>query len=462
MKKILSILAALLVLSPLVASATLRVVQTPTLYLYAGESAAATTMRITPYPRDLDGTKLTITDFGDTPTLTIDPKVFGIEEIESFTGITDNGDNTATLTGLSRNLVSKYPYTTAGTGRTHGSGATVVFGNNPQLYGRLAAKENNETIPGNWTFTGTATFSNFPITPSNGTSTINTAGVVQLATSTQLQNSTATSTNGTNAPLVISAGSATSTYNAATAVGVVPVTKANGAIDLNFLGTTTIALPATTTTAYGLTVTATSSLTVGAFPAWQIGKQSQIFSTGGATTTFSVPSGITRASVTVVGGGCTGGGTTTGNSASGGGAGGTAIENVDVSGTTTIQLYVGAACQWSTFGTNGFYLSASPGSVGAAGAVGGVGGIGSGGDLNMQGGDGGASGPGTGSSSSSGGIGGSSTMGGGGSGASPGASAGVAGVAGRVYGGGGGGASAGSGSGASGGTGAQGIVIVRW
>lgn len=133
------------------AATTFKVVQTPSISLYSGISGAATSMRITPYPRDLDGTKLTITDFGSTPTLTVDPKVKNIEEIISFTAITDNGDNTATLTGLSRNLTSKYPYTTPGTGRTHGAGATVVFGNNPQVYGRLAAKENDEAITGLWT-----------------------------------------------------------------------------------------------------------------------------------------------------------------------------------------------------------------------------------------------------------------------------------------------------------------------
>lgn len=131
---------------------TQRFVQTPVTALYSGISTVATVAIITPYPKDLDGTKLTITDFGDTPTITIDPKVSGYEEICSFTGITDNGDGTATLTGLSRDLISKYPYTTAGTGKQHGASAIVVFSDNPQMYGRLASKENNETITGSWTF----------------------------------------------------------------------------------------------------------------------------------------------------------------------------------------------------------------------------------------------------------------------------------------------------------------------
>ncbi len=149
-------IALLALLIPVIASATtLRVVQTPTLHLYAGESAAATTMRVTPYPKDLDGTKLTIADLGTLPTVTVDPKITGIEEIEGFTAIVDNGDNTATLTGLTRDLTSKYPYTTAGTGRAHGAGATVVFGNNPQIYGRLWAPENQATSTAILYFTST-------------------------------------------------------------------------------------------------------------------------------------------------------------------------------------------------------------------------------------------------------------------------------------------------------------------
>lgn len=131
---------------------TQRVVQTPALTLYAGIAAADTSMTVTPYPVDLNGVKLLIADFGDTPTVTIDPKVSGYEEIVSFTAIVDNGDDTATLTGLTRNLPSKYPYTSAGTGKVHGASAVVVFSDNPQIFGRLASKENDETISGSWSF----------------------------------------------------------------------------------------------------------------------------------------------------------------------------------------------------------------------------------------------------------------------------------------------------------------------
>lgn len=128
-----------------------KIVQTPAVALYSGLSTTGTSFTITPYPVDLDGTKLAMTDFGTTGYATIDPKVSGYEEIVSFTGITDNGNNTATLTGVTRDLTSKFPYTTAGTGKQHGASAVVVFSNNPQVYAAYGAKANDEAITGFWT-----------------------------------------------------------------------------------------------------------------------------------------------------------------------------------------------------------------------------------------------------------------------------------------------------------------------
>lgn len=152
-----------------------KLVQTPAVALYTGISAAATSMRVTPYPVDLDGVKLTITDFGTNPTCTVDPKVSGFEEIIRFTAITDNGDNTATLTISGRDMQSKYPYTGTGTGKAHGSGAIVVFSDNPQVYSRFAAKDNDEVITATWTF------NNFPITPATPLATVATYGFVRLS-----------------------------------------------------------------------------------------------------------------------------------------------------------------------------------------------------------------------------------------------------------------------------------------
>lgn len=127
---------------------SLQFVQTPAIALYTGMSPSATSCVVTPYPVDIQtGRKLLMADFGSIGYFTIDPKVSGIEEICSFTGITDNGNNTATLTGLTRNLIGESPYTTPGTGKQHGSSAVLVFSNNPQIYASFLQTSQLDTDP---------------------------------------------------------------------------------------------------------------------------------------------------------------------------------------------------------------------------------------------------------------------------------------------------------------------------
>lgn len=251
------VIGAAISYAPIVRATTLRTVQTPTVHLYTGQTSGATTMRVTPYPKDLNGVKLTYSDFGDTPSLTVDPKISGVEEIETFTGITDNGDGTATLTGITRNLNSKYPYTTGGTGRTHGAGATVVFGNNPQLYARLAAPENVNTFTAIQTFAST-TMPRYDVSPSNaqwtsavGSEFVNLdklnataiigaanasetqAGVGEVANRTEMASSTRIGSSG--AILFLPAYNATSTFTTATSS--VAVTRSDGKLSPNAIAT---------------------------------------------------------------------------------------------------------------------------------------------------------------------------------------------------------------------------------
>lgn len=225
-------------------------------------------------------------------------------------------------------------------------------------------------------------------------------GVSELATQTESASSTV---NGSSGPLVIPASSATSTYNAATAGLRIISTQNNGKIDNNFISTTTLLN----------NLMLSTSTNIGSFPAWQIGKQIQVFTSVG-TTTFSVPSGITKIFVRIVAGGGNNPANTSNVIAAGAGAGGYAERFIDVTGTSTIQLYVGNNTQWSTFGTNGFYMSAQPGqSPGTGGLVaGGTGGSATGGDINITGGSGGNSLTVTGIQASAGMLGGSSFFGG--------------------------------------------------
>jgi hypothetical protein len=226
---------------------TLSFVQTPTIALYSGLSVTGTSMRVTPYPKDLDGNKLTMTSFGSSPTLTVDPKKSGYEEIIGFTGITDNGDNTATLTGLTRDLASQTPYTTSGTGKTHGAGALVVFSNNPQMYARFAIKENDTVVTGLWNFNSYLPTSSITATSSNQfaiksyvdgvaiagapTSQEGVTGISRLATQIQM----ASSTFSAGTPTVLySAYSTSSPYKAGLWI---PITQNNGTLNPNFIST---------------------------------------------------------------------------------------------------------------------------------------------------------------------------------------------------------------------------------
>ena len=179
----------------------------------------------------------------------------------------------------------------------------------------------------------------------------------------------------------------------------------------------------------------------------------QVFTSSG---TFTVPAGITKVKVTVIGGGGGGGG----SQGSGGGAGGASIEIISgltPGNTVTVTVGTGGAGGPSSGATDGVaggtssfgaFCSATGGSGGSV-SSGSQGGIGSGGNLNIRG------GPSTGFISvpcySSTGSGGNSILGGGGAGTV------TTGNAGGAYGGGGAGS-----NGDTGGAGAAGVVIVEW
>lgn len=213
----------------------------------------------------------------------------------------------------------------------------------------------------------------------------------------------------------------------------------------------------------------------------------QVFSSPG-TTTYTPSAGATTAQVIITGAGGGGGGADSPDAANetvggGGGAGGTAIEFVDLSATTSVQVVVGAggvagANTGTTGGNGGWSLfstfASSTGGTGgggsavnatgcaAAGAMGtpGTGGAANNGTMNVAGG--------TGNSGSClaeivvGGEGGASYWGGGArGGADPAADGSSAGITSTTYGAGGGGAAdEDSATGATGGAGAPGVVVI--
>lgn len=188
-----------------------------------------------------------------------------------------------------------------------------------------------------------------------------------------------------------------------------------------------------------------------------------VFSSSG---NWTVPAGVTRALVTVVGGGGGGASSSASQAGGGGAAGGAAIKLVTgltPGGTVAVTVGTGGAGGIGSGGSGvaggassfGSFCSATGGSpaslVSATSSPGGTGGSGTGGDININGGYGTDALP---NSIDLGGHGGGSIFGSGGR-------AGVGGgLAGPAWGsGGGGGYSSGS---AAGGAGASGVVIIRW
>lgn len=86
----------------------------------------------------IDGvTPVTMTDFGSKGFATIEPGNGTQEEQVSFSGITQNANGTATLTGVN-NVLFSTPYTeTSGTALSHPGGVTFVISNTSGFYARL-------------------------------------------------------------------------------------------------------------------------------------------------------------------------------------------------------------------------------------------------------------------------------------------------------------------------------------
>jgi len=101
---------------------------------------------------------VTMADFGTKGCATIEPGSSTKQEFISFTGVTQNSDGTATLTGVDRGLMPNSPYTASSTLRvSHAGGTTLVISNSPPcFYQGYANKTLNELVTGRWAFASTA------------------------------------------------------------------------------------------------------------------------------------------------------------------------------------------------------------------------------------------------------------------------------------------------------------------
>lgn len=146
---------------------------------------------------------------------TIAPKTTSSEFI-SFTGITQNANGSATLTGVTRGLAKKYPFTTDAAYKLPHSGQTqFIISDAPQVFQEYVSVPNTQTIDGVKTFSQNVTIPVLPIANTDAASkgyadglaiagapnaTTTVKGIVELATQSEIDARTAT--GGTGASLV--------------------------------------------------------------------------------------------------------------------------------------------------------------------------------------------------------------------------------------------------------------------
>lgn len=181
-----------------------------------------TTIQLSSFLEPVTGTPLTMALMNsDVVFGTLGPKTASSEFI-SFTGVTQNSDGTATLTGVTRGLGKIYPFTTSSSYKVAHSGQSLfILSDAPQVFNKYAALINDQT------FTGDNTFSlHSPTIPTEAASETNRAasiayvnaiaiagaadasttvkGIVEEAT--QAENDARTTAGGTAARLFINPG----------------------------------------------------------------------------------------------------------------------------------------------------------------------------------------------------------------------------------------------------------------
>ncbi len=194
-----------------------------------GISSSANTITLSSFKIPVSDLPFNMSHFGDgvnaTGYLTIEPGSATKQEFVSFTGITQNGDGTATLTGVQRGLAPVYPYTASTTyAKSHAGGSVVTVSNPPQLYEAIYSYIDNATTSGAVDGTVTA------------------KGLYETATGIEAASTTGIGGGNTTATLALTTLISTSTAGTAYTI---PVTNSSGKLDASFCcsGTTTFTIP---------------------------------------------------------------------------------------------------------------------------------------------------------------------------------------------------------------------------
>lgn len=179
----------------------------------SGIGTTDTTLTLQSFKMPVSNQEFTMGDFGSIGYLTLEPGT-SKKEFISFTGL-DQASSTdlCTISGVTRglNFVSPYDASTS-LRQSHSGGTRVIVSNPPQLYNWMAVRNNTGTISAVWTFQSTTmprldsylapTF-NYQLaakgyvdavaTSGAPNASFNTAGLVELATASELLVGTATS-----------------------------------------------------------------------------------------------------------------------------------------------------------------------------------------------------------------------------------------------------------------------------
>ena len=145
----------------------------------SGASSGDTTVIVQSFKYNDGITNIVTADLGDWCFATIEPNNGTQEEAIQFTGVTQNANGTATLTGVS-SVGFNYPYTvTSGLSKSHAGGVTLIISNDAAMYGNMVTYMNSTLASG--------------LSPTASTTV---KGVVQIPTTAQVNAGTATGSTG--------------------------------------------------------------------------------------------------------------------------------------------------------------------------------------------------------------------------------------------------------------------------
>lgn len=241
-------------------------------------SSTQNTIRLSSFKEPVSGIPYTMSYLNSSKEYgTLDPQTNNSEFI-SFTGITQNADGTATLTGVIRGLSRSYPYSASSTFQlTHSGQSIFILSNTPQIYNDIYDYINNATTSGAVDASPTV------------------KGIVEISTAAEAASHAAASSSQTSAYLALTSSIASSTRTANTAQ-VVVTSATDGYIDSSYINTTLLA-PAGSMVAYS---SSTASIPTG----WLLADGSAVsrttyadlftaigttYGSGDGATTFNLP-----------------------------------------------------------------------------------------------------------------------------------------------------------------------------